>query len=243
LTYTLDYLDIDSEVLELSAWNLSGIESGSDFSDALTSVDKSSTTNYITCKLPIEEVRLIHAAEDAGFHFVETQFKTILRLNKLFDTSRYPYDYVCIKSDDELSEVLKIAENTIEHDRFTRDPKIGSKASGLRYRRYLKDSFDRDDDEIWGVKSKSTGQLLTFRSHRKVSDDEVNLLIGGVHPDFKDVGLGIISSHFCFNQLHNAGYRRAITHISAANTPIVNLEVGHLGFRISQTFVVLRAIA
>jgi hypothetical protein len=236
-------LEVDSEVLELSAWNLSEIASESDFLEAIHSVAKSKTTNYITCKLPIESIYLIHAAEAAGFHFVETQFKTVIRLNKSFDTAKYPYDYVRIESPDDLSKVLKIAENTIEHDRFSRDPSIGSIASGLRYRKYLEESFHRDDDEIWAVKSKSTGQILTFRSHRQVNQDQVNLLIGGVHPDFKDIGLGVISSHFCFNQLRLSEFRRAITHISAANTPIVNLELGHLGFRISQTYVVMRAIA
>ena len=243
MTYSLDYLEVDSEVLELSAWNLLEIASESDFLEAIQSVGKSKTTNYITCKLPIESMHLIHAAEAAGFHFVETQFKTVIRLNKSFDTAKYPYDYVRIESLDDLSNVLKIAESTIEHDRFSRDPRIGSIVSGLRYQKYLEDSFHRDDDEIWAVKSKSTGQILTFRSHRQVSQDEVNLLIGGVHPDFKDLGLGIISSHFCFNQLRLSEFRRAITHISAANTPIMNLELGHLGFRISQTYVVMRAIA
>ncbi len=243
MTYSLDYLEVDSEVLELSAWNLSEIASESDFLEAIQSFGKSKTTNYITCKLPIESMYLIHAAEAAGFHFVETQFKTVIRLNKSFDTAKYPYDYVRIESPDDLSNILKIAESTIEHDRFSRDPRIGSIASGLRYGKYLEDSFHRDDDEIWAVKSKSTGQILTFRSHRQVSQDEVNLLVGGVHPDFKDLGLGIISSHFCFNQLRLSEFRRAFTHISAANTPIMNLELGHLGFRISQTYVVMRAIA
>lgn len=242
MTYALDYLEIDSKVFDLSAWNLSDIESESDFLEVIQSVSNSQNTNYITCKLPIESIHLIHAAEAAGFQFVETQFKTTLRLNKTFDVSKYPYDYVALESPDDLPEVLKIAESTIEHDRFSRDPKIGSMASGLRYRKYLEDSFQRDDDEIWVVKSRSTGQILTFRSHRRVSKEEVSLLIGGVHPDFKDVGLGIISSHFCFNQLRQAGYRRAVTQISAANTPIVNLEVGHLGFRVGQTYVVMRAI-
>lgn len=238
----LDYLEIDSEVMELSAWTLSEVQSESDFHDVIQSVGNSLHTNYITCKLPIENIHLIHAAEAAGFHFVETQFKTSLRLNKTFNTSKYPYDYLALDSSDDLSEVFEIAENTIEHDRFSRDPRVGSTASGLRYRKYLEDSFQRDDDEIWVVKSRSTGQILTFRSHRRVSSEEVSLLIGGVHPNFKDVGLGIVSSHFCFNQLRQAGYRRAVTHISAANTPIVNLEVGHLGFRVIQTYVVLRAI-
>ena len=68
------------------------------------------------------------------------------------------------------------------------------------------------------------------------------LLLGGVHPNHKNVGLGVISSHFCFNQLKENGYKQAITHVSAANIPILNLEVGHFGFKVEETYVVLRAI-
>jgi hypothetical protein len=243
LTYALEYLEIDSQVLEFDAWSLSEIESESDFVEAIEYVREDHKRNFITCKLPIDDIKLIHAAEASGFQYVETQFKTMLRLNKSFDTSKYLYDYVRVESPEDLAEVLKIAESTIEHDRFSRDPRVGSRASGLRYRKYLENSFQRNDDEIWAVKSRSTGQLLTFRSHRHMSQNEVSLLVGGVHPDFKDVGLGIISSHFCFNQLREAGYRRAVTHISAANTPIVNLELGHLGFRVMQTYIVMRVVS
>jgi len=242
LTFSLDLLDVDSEVFGLSAWNLTGIQSSKDFGSALESLRGSQSASYITCKLPIESIGLIHAAESVGFRYIETQFQTSLRLKKTFDTSKYPYDYVLIKSQDQLHEILKIAETTIEHDRFSRDPKLGKTASGQRYRKYLEDSFHRESDEIWAVKSKATGQLLTFRSHRIHSENEVVLLIGGVHQNFKNIGLGIISSHFCFNQLLVAGFRRATTHISAANSPILNLEVGHFDFRIEKTFVVMRAV-
>ena len=241
MTFFLNFLEVDSEVLSLSAWNLTGVESSEDFQFAIESVRGTQTKNYITCKLPIENINFIHAAERAGFNYVETQFQTTLRLKKTFDTSKYPYEYVPINLQDQLVEILEIAEATIEHDRFSRDPKIGRSASGQRYRRYLEDSYHRDGDEIWAVKSKATGQLLTFRSHRILSENEVHLLIGGVHPNFKDTGLGIVSSHFCFNQLRGAGFRRATTHISAANTPILNLEVGHFDFRIGNTYVVMRA--
>ena len=242
MTFSLDFLKVDSEVLGLNAWNLIGVESTRDFHLAIESISKQQTKNYITCKLAIDNIAFIHAAEAAGFNYVETQFQTTLRLTKTFETARYPYDYVRINSQEQLLEVQNIAEETILHDRFTRDPLIGKNSSGLRYRRYLEDSYDRGDDEIWAVKSKTTGQFLTFRSHRILSKNEVNLLIGGVHPSFKDIGLGIISSHFCFNQLREAGFRRASTFISAANTPILNLEVGHFDFRIRNTFVVMRAV-
>ncbi len=242
MTFPLDFLKVDSEVLKQSAWNLTRIESSEDFRLAIESVKENQTKNFITCKLPIENIEFIHAAEKAGFNYVETQFQTTLRLKQTFDTSKYPYQYVRIDTQDQLLEISEIAQATIEHDRFSRDPEIGRSASGLRYGRYLEESFHRDDDEIWAVKSNATGRLLTFRSHRKISSSEVNLLIGGVHPSFKEIGLGIISSHFCFNQLRDAGFRRAITHISAANLPIINLEVGYFNFRVTNTFVVLRAI-
>ena len=242
MTFNLHRLDIDSRILNLDAWNIENISKPEDFADALNEVRSLSTKYYASCKIPIENIHLIHAAEDSGFSFVETQFQTRLRLRKTFDTSRYPYEYVLIETDEHLHEVLEIAEQTIEHDRFSRDPKIGKNLSGLRYRSYLENSYERDNEEIWAVRSKSNGQLLTFRSHQIINDAEVRLLIGGVHPSFKDIGLGIVSSHFCFNQLQKSGYKRATTNISAANTPIVNLEVGHLEFRIVNTYVVMRAL-
>ena len=242
MTFSLDFLEVDSEVLGLNAWNLTGVEATQDFHLAIESISKQQTKNYITCKLAIDNIAFIHAAEAAGFNYVETQFQTTLRLTKTFETTKYPYDYVRVDSQEQLFEVQNIAEETILHDRFTRDPRIGKNSSGARYRRYLEDSYHRDDDEIWSVKSRLTGQLLSFRSHRVLNKNEVSLLIGGVHPSFKDIGLGIISSHFCFNQLREAGFRRALTYISAANTPIMNLEVGHFDFRIGHTFVVMRAV-
>lgn len=239
MTYQLEFLKIDSEALGFNAWSLNHVRSDTDFQTALDSLKDAPGTKYVTCKIPVEEAVLIHEAERVGFRFAETQFSTSLRLSKNFDTTRYPYDYVRVDTEDELAQVAAIAQTTIEHDRYSRDPRIGRDASGLRYRHYLLDSFKREDDEIWATRSRSTGQLLTFRSHRKINEREVNLLIGGVHQDHKDLGLGIVSSHFCFNQLREAGYRRATTHISAANTPIVNLEIGHLSFRITNTFVVL----
>jgi hypothetical protein len=67
------------------------------------------------------------------------------------------------------------------------------------------------------------------------------LLLGGVHPNYKNIGLGVISSHYCFNQLKDDGFKRVITHISAANMPIINLELGHFGFKVEDVCVVLRA--
>jgi hypothetical protein len=56
------------------------------------------------------------------------------------------------------------------------------------------------------------------------------------------MGLGVVASHFCFNQMRRDGIRRAVTHISAINYPVFNLEIGSLGFRVNATFAILRKV-
>ena len=87
-----------------------------------------------------------------------------------------------------------------------------------------------------------TKKTLNFRTHRVVSSREVLLLLGGVHPDLKGLGIGPIASYFCLNELYARGFRRATTHISAINAPIANLEIGNLGFRVIGAFAVLRKV-
>jgi hypothetical protein len=240
VTFTLERVDVDSDVLGHNVFALAGATCEGDFVSASRKAAEQGDRWYIVTKLPADEIARVQAAEQAGFRYVETQLRTSLRLKVGFDVSKYPYDYVQVLTEEEFSEVAHIARSTIEHDRFSRDPFIGGALSGNRYERYLRNSFEASTDQIWSVRSRRSGELLTFRSHRPVTDNEVNLLIGGVHPAHKDVGLGVISSHFCFNALRAAGFKKAVTHISASNLPILNLEVGGLNFRVTNTFVVLR---
>jgi hypothetical protein len=61
-----------------------------------------------------------------------------------------------------------------------------------------------------------------------------------VHRDYKSLGLGMISEYFEFNELMRKGIRKGITHISAANYPVFNLEIAQLGFRVLAVFAVMR---
>jgi len=75
-----------------------------------------------------------------------------------------------------------------------------------------------------------------------VSSTEALFLLGGVRADLKNVGVGPVSEYFEFNELIRKGIKTGITHISAANYPIVNLEIGKIGFRVLATFAVLRKL-
>jgi hypothetical protein len=44
------------------------------------------------------------------------------------------------------------------------------------------------------------------------------------------------------NELIRKGIKRGTTHISAANYPVFNLEIGKLGFTVLSSFAVLRKV-
>jgi hypothetical protein len=239
LSYTIKKIEIDSKVFGYDVWDISDACSFEDFKQALKDIYQPKKKSFVSCKIPINEISKINNAQEAGFMYSETQFRTKVRLKLKKNNFKFPYNYIKIQNEDQLNEVLEIANTTFEHDRYTLDSRIGKTLAGKRYMTYLEKSFWEPDEEIWGVQSKKSGRIVSFRSHRVVSPREVLLLIGGVQPHLKGLGLGIVSTEYCFNQLALDGYLHAISHIPAANIPIINLEVGNFKFRITDAFIVL----
>ena len=243
MTYVSKIEEIDTEVFGFDVYSFNSANTTSSLAEQIKEIEVLGRPAYLTLRIDALETSEIEKVESHGFHYVETSFSTTVRLpKKRFDTTRYPYEYHKIESLAELDEVCEIADRTTNLDRFTLDPMIGKQLSGKRYVRYLQRSFQDASEEIWAVRSRKSERLLTFRSHRWVSADKVRLLNGGVHPDFKECGLGVVSTHFCFNSLMEFGAKKADTQISAANVPVVNLEVGHFNFKVTKTFVTLRKV-
>ena len=138
--------------------------------------------------------------------------------------------------------MLEIAGTTFVEDRFSSDPLVGKPGSGERFRRYVLKSFRAEDEAVYRLLDPSNGRALAFNTHRYLSDDEVLFLLGGVHADLKAVGLGAANDYFLFNELMSKGVRRGTTHISAANIPVFNLEIGRLGFRVTAVYAILRKV-
>jgi hypothetical protein len=197
---------------------------------------------YVSCRVPVEDVAAVHLLEEQGFRFVECQIRSTIRLTRPFDTHLYPYAFERVTSQESGAEVLDIAGRTFVHDRLSVDPLVGPKISGERYRQYVLKSFRSKDEAVYRLVEPKTRKTLAFKTHRYVGDSEVLFLLGGVHPDYKAVGLGAVSEYFEFNELIRKGIRRGTTHISAANYPVFNLEIGRLGFRVAEVYAVLRKL-
>lgn len=197
---------------------------------------------YASCKLPLERVADIHELERHGFQLIECQIRSSIDLKREWDTSAYPYLFAEVTNRVDLDDILEIARTTFVHDRFSIDPSLGGDISGRRYCRYVEHSFAASNESVYRLYDPKTNRTVAFKTHRLLDNGEVLFLLGGVHPKFQRLGLGVINSYWEFNTLREKGFARGYTHISAANYPVFNVEIGKLGFRVLATYAVMRKV-
>ncbi len=235
-------LEIDSRVLGGNVLAISDFDPGTDFAEFERQYVEEFHPIYVSCKIPFEHISEIQILESHGFGLIEGQIRASVKLRNMHDTSRFPYDFEPVTREEDLTSVLEIAGSTFTHDRFSVDPRLVPGASGARYREYVRHSFRSAEEAVFRLVDRASRQVVAFKTHRYVSEREVLFLLGGVHPTYKKLGLGLISEYFEFNMLMQKGIRSGITHFSASNYPILNLEIGNLGFRVLTTFAVMRKI-
>ncbi len=235
--------EIDSEVLGRAILELSG-PYDADLARIERDYVAAHQPRYVLYKAPIEDIATIQHLEDHGFRFVETQLRLTFRLRRPFDTGKTPYVFERVTTEDQLREVLEIAGNTFTDDRFLVDPEFpdAQQISSARYQAYVRQSFVRPNERLYRLVNPATGRTVAFKTHRIVSPEEALMLLGGVHADFKGAGMAPINAYHEFNELMKHGVKRFITHVSARNYAVMNLEIGGFQYRIKQTFIVLRKI-
>lgn len=235
-------IDIDSVVIGKNVLTIHDFNQDADFMKFERSYLQKFNPYYVSCKVALENITAVHLLENYGFNLIECQIRSSLNLRKPYDVSRFDYKMLPVTRQEELDEVLDIAATTFTHDRFSIDSSIDSTLSGMRYREYVKKSFQSPNEAVYRLVSPITGQTVAFKTHLYMNNNEVLCLLGGVHPEKKNLGLGVINTYFELNELIQKGVKKITTHISASNYPIFNLEIGHLGFKVVTTFAVLRKL-
>jgi hypothetical protein len=235
----IERIAIDSQVLGGNVLAIQDFDPAANFAAFERGYIADYAPVYVSAKVPLERISQVHALESAGFQLAECQIRSMIKLRKSYDVSAFPYDFERVVKEEDLDPVLDIAATTFLHDRFTMDRSIGPAVSGARYREYVRQSWVSPDEAVYRLIDRE-GRTLAFKTHRYVSGTEALFLLGGVHADYKNLGLGMISEYFEFNELIRKGIRKGITHISAANYPVFNLEIAQLGFRVLTTFAVMR---
>lgn len=238
--------EIDSEVLGRSVLDIAEFDRNCNFAALEEEYLNRENPIYVACKVPAEQIADVHSLEDHGFRFVEFQMRLRGTLHKTYDTSAYDYTYSPVTSTQDLDAVLELASSIFEHDRVSRDPFFqqwkGNNVSGQRYRRYVLKSFEADDECVYKLVHNASREVVGFSTHRMLTPESALLLVGGVRNQEKTSGVGVINDYFALNELKRKGVKWFHTHVSGSNYPIINLEVKGIGFRVVQSFVVLRKV-
>ena len=108
--------DIDSKVLGRPILELRGPLDG-DFAHVESEYVRTHKPFYVVYKAPIEDIAAIQKLEDHGFRFVETQLRLTFRLRGHFDTSKAPYVFERVTTEDQLRDVLEDRREDF-HDYF-----------------------------------------------------------------------------------------------------------------------------
>lgn len=197
---------------------------------------------YVVCKIPVEDLERVHLLESYGFNFIEFQVKSMYKLKKTYDTSKFLYDFFLVENDKDLDKVLEIASTTFTDDRFFVDPLVENYISEERYKRFILKSFEAADEFLYKLTNRNSGEIVAFHNYKKLNDDEILFYLGGVKSNYKKYGLGTILNYFLFNDLKKKKFKRIYTFQSGRNYPIINLEIGFFNFKVVQAYIVLRKI-
>ncbi len=198
---------------------------------------------YVTVKIAIENIRDIHFFEQHGFNFIETQIRETLKLKNLYNhISFFPYKLEQISNELELETILEIASNLFKHDRFSIDSWIPGNFSGDRYRVLVRKSFDECDEFVYKFYNTVSGEILGFKTHKIIAENEALMFLGGIVEKYKKSPLPGICGYLELNELFKKGIRKITTHISGCNYGVLNLEVKEFGYKVTKVFIVLRKI-
>lgn len=235
--------EIDSRVFGRSVLAIHDLDPAADFAAFERDYVERFNPVYVACKVPLERVADTHVLERHGFNLIECQIRSAIKLRKPFDVSAFrQYEFERVTREEDLAEVLEIAATTFVHDRFSIDLTLSPEISGNRYKEYVLKSFRSTDEAVYRLIDRTSGRVVAFKTHLYRGGNEVLFLLGGVHAEYKSLGIGLINEYFEFNELIAKGIKKGVTHISAANYPVFNLEIGNLGFRVLTTFAVLRKL-
>jgi hypothetical protein len=226
---------IDSDLLGFGVYSLTEFSVKDDLVTALSKI--SDVDCYVVCKVPSHQLAEIHCLEAHGFRFSEVQLhlrktiKGLLRVPEQFDFVR--------ASETDIPTLQACADEAFDDDRMRRDPRIEPSTALRRYRGYIDRAFHSPDQRVYKTILRATGEFVAFKSHRIDSPEAATLLLGAVSKRYRNSGAGLVNSSLELNRLYLDGVKSVQTRISAANSAIMNLELGSLGFVAAESTVVL----
>lgn len=154
---------------------------------------------YVVIKMPVGNLKALHALEDDGYRFLETQ----LYLNDYFQPKDLELDIIrneiicnnltieqIPKIREKWEEIIqKITPGTFDTDRVSLDPILGEEIASKRYQNWCRDLFD-DLNSIMYVR-KINGEIYGFGIDVVDKTGSIAGVLGAIFPSYRTTFLGI----------------------------------------------------
>ena len=155
---------------------------------------------YVVVKMPVGNLEMLHALEDDGFRFMETQFHVIDHFTpretpeQIRAWQQNAHREIVPKKKECWEQVIsRITPGMFDTDRVSLDPVLGKEVACLRYQNWCRDLFDNPHAWMWVLKV--DGEEVSFgvnvRDEERQVDDGI---LGGVFERFKGMGYGMFQA-------------------------------------------------
>ena len=217
-----------------------------DFSQLLKNEEKLKSENaYMAIvKINHNDLFLVHNLEKLGYNFTECLYEVRKDLFEIINQSPlcklFELQTITKRDQKYMNEIINIAQNTFDKDRYHMDPQIPHELADQRYKNWVINSLEEKDVSIYAYISQKERNVASFLITKK-QDKSINLILGGVLPKLKGYGVFYCMLIDCLNTFYKEGNTSVFTKISGSNFEIFNMYM-FLNFKINKRTIVMRKI-
>jgi len=217
----------DSEAFGLPVYELRIDEtatlSARDVSLGLSSLDDK-RGSLVCTKVDQLSVPLLCTLAETGFYSVETVIEIQGELAygaRLPRTAKIPVR-LRIADEADMPEMVRIASTAFWSDRFHLDPNLSNAAADTRYARWVERAFS-SNDLLFAYERTDESAIIGFYHVRKVDEACVDLVLAGIDPSLKGLGLGAVLYQLAVADCLHRGFHFAQTRVVARNLAVLNI--------------------
>ena len=166
-----------------------------DYQEVLKKIDEQNFHNaYVVIKMPTGNLKLLHALEDKGYRFLETQLSMVNHFEPIesesnmlaLDIKNECTVEIAPKKIEEWDKVInKITPGMFDTDRVSLDPALGNDMACKRYKNWCRDLFDNPTSEmcVQKIGSDIYGFSVSIKNEKT---GVIDYVLGGMFEKYKD---------------------------------------------------------
>lgn len=151
---------------------------------------------YVCIKMPVGNLKMLHALEDDGFRFLETQLSLMDRFEaddvmEMCARAGERIEFVTVQKEETAWErvISRVVPEMFDTDRISLDPLLGPEIACARYRNWMRDL--RKDPKSELTVMLLDGKEIAFGLDI-IEGSARHGILGGSFPEFKNTGYGTV---------------------------------------------------